>query len=51
MEPISTDLAKQVQPLSPRILDMLQAYDWPGNVRELEHVLQRAVTICQRPEI
>ena len=25
----------------------LQAYAWPGNVRELEHLIWRAVVLCQ----
>ncbi|MBI2505662.1 MAG: sigma 54-interacting transcriptional regulator [Candidatus Latescibacteria bacterium] len=51
IEPIAVHLAKQIRPLSPRILELLHAYPWPGNVRELEHVLQRAVIVCQGPEI
>jgi DNA-binding NtrC family response regulator/ligand-binding sensor domain-containing protein len=51
MAPITAHLAKPVQPLSPRILEMLQEYDWPGNVRELQHVVERAVTVCKGLEI
>jgi transcriptional regulator with GAF, ATPase, and Fis domain len=51
IEPIAAHLAKQIRPLSPRILELLQGYNWPGNVRELEHVLQRAVTVCAGAEI
>ena len=25
----------------------LQGYAWPGNVRELEHLIQRAVLLCE----
>ena len=25
----------------------LQAYSWPGNVRELEHLIHRAVLLCE----
>ena len=25
----------------------LQAYSWPGNVRELEHLINRAVLLCE----
>jgi DNA-binding NtrC family response regulator len=28
-------------------VEYLQGYDWPGNVRELEHLVQRAVLLCQ----
>jgi two-component system response regulator HydG len=30
---------------------LLFAYDYPGNVRQLEHMIQRAVTIAQGPEL
>ena len=29
----------------------LRAYHWPGNVRQLEHVIERAVLVCDGPEI
>ena len=29
----------------------LQAYDWPGNVRELRNIMERAVLLCDGPEI
>jgi two-component system, NtrC family, response regulator AtoC len=31
--------------------DALLAYSWPGNVRELKNVIDRAVVICEAPEI
>ncbi len=30
---------------------LLSSYDYPGNVRELEHIIQRAVSIAQPPEL
>ncbi len=35
----------------PEVLAALEDYPWPGNIRELENVLQRAVLVCQGPEI
>ncbi|MFB3916606.1 MAG: sigma-54 interaction domain-containing protein [Terriglobales bacterium] len=29
----------------------LQEYSWPGNIRELQNVIERAVVICDGPEI
>ena len=32
-------------------LDLLCTYHWPGNVRELQNAIERAVVLCQGPEI
>lgn len=32
---------------SEQAVQQLQQYDWPGNVRELQHVIERAVILCQ----
>ena len=32
-------------------LERLERYNWPGNVRELEHVIERAVLLCDGPEL
>ncbi len=32
-------------------LSAMKCYSWPGNVRELEHVIERAVVMCEGPEI
>jgi DNA-binding NtrC family response regulator len=31
--------------VSPKALQLLEAYTWPGNVRELEHTIERAVAL------
>ncbi len=35
----------------PAVLHALTAYNWPGNVRELRNVVERAVALCEGPEI
>jgi DNA-binding NtrC family response regulator len=42
---------RPAQRISPAALTSLQEYDWPGNVRELQNVIERAVVICDGPEI
>ncbi len=42
---------RSVSRIGPVALSALCKYDWPGNVRELEHVIERAVVICDGPEI
>ncbi|MCI0355049.1 MAG: sigma-54 dependent transcriptional regulator [Acidobacteria bacterium] len=32
-------------------LFVLEEYEWPGNVRELQNVIERAVVVCDGPEI
>jgi two-component system response regulator AtoC len=33
--------------ISEKALDILINYNWPGNVRELEHIIQRAIVLCE----
>lgn len=41
------DINKQIHGISDNALSFLQGYHWPGNVRELEHLIERAVVLCQ----
>ena len=40
-------LRRPVPTLDDGIVSHLQAYAWPGNVRELEHLIHRAVLLCE----
>ena len=40
-------LQRPVPVLGDGVVKHLQAYAWPGNVRELEHLIRRAVVLCQ----
>jgi DNA-binding NtrC family response regulator len=42
---------KLIRGFSDRALRVLLNADWPGNVRQLEHVVERAVVLCQGDEI
>ena len=35
----SQDVGKNVDNVSPKVIELLQQYDWPGNVRELENLI------------
>ena len=48
---MATHLGKQIAPLTPEVIEVLQTCDWPGNVRELEHTIQRAVIVCRGSQI
>jgi two-component system response regulator AtoC len=37
--------------IGPAVISALRMYPWPGNVRELQHVIERAVVVCDGPEI
>ena len=45
---MAAHLGKDIGPLTPEIIEVLQTRDWPGNVRELEHTINRAVIVCPR---
>jgi DNA-binding NtrC family response regulator len=38
---------RDVQAIDPEARRLLVRYPWPGNVRELEHVIERAIIVCQ----
>ncbi|MYC71629.1 MAG: AAA domain-containing protein [Gemmatimonadetes bacterium] len=40
-------LQRPVPGLGDGVVKHLQEYAWPGNVRELEHLIRRAVVLCQ----
>ena len=48
---IASHIGKQIAPLTPEVIEVLQTYDWPGNVRELEHTINRAVIVCHGSQI
>ena len=45
------DLKKPALVLAPAAEEALRAYAWPGNVRELQNCIERAVILCDGPEI
>ncbi len=51
IERFSKDLKKKPLILSPAAETALRHYPWPGNVRELQNSIERAVILCDGPEI
>lgn len=37
--------------VSSEAMDLLSRYDWPGNIRELANVIERAVLLCDGPDV
>ncbi|HVN80524.1 MAG TPA: sigma-54 dependent transcriptional regulator [Terriglobia bacterium] len=37
--------SRQVRPISPRLMKVLQGYSWPGNIRQLENLVKRYVIL------
>ena len=42
------ELNKQIAGFSINAIRKLYFYEWPGNVRELEHIIMRAVVLCDQ---
>jgi DNA-binding NtrC family response regulator len=39
------------QRISAAAMAALQEYEWPGNIRELQNAIERAVVVCDGPEV
>ncbi len=46
LEIYSARMGKQLESVSPMVMDVFKNYPWPGNVRELEHVLEGEVNLA-----
>jgi PAS domain S-box-containing protein len=44
-------LGKTIEAIPQSTMEALQRYRWPGNVRELRNVVERAVILCEGPEL
>ena len=40
-------MGKNVEDVSPQVLNILMHHDFPGNVRELENIVERALVLCR----
>ncbi len=48
---ISNEIGVAPRPLTANAMTVLKLHNWPGNVRELKNVMQRAIALCDGPEI
>ena len=42
---------REIDTISPGVIDCLSRYDYPGNVRELQNIVERAVLLCHDQHI
>ena len=47
----AAQMQKNIQGISATAMAALQAHDWPGNIRELQNSIERAVILCDGPEL
>ena len=47
----AVEMGRRIERLSPSAERLLREHGWEGNVRELQNVVERAVILCQGPEI
>lgn len=44
-------MGKQLQGVSPRVMELFHRYTWQGNVRELEHVIEGAMNLVRNHQV
>ena len=47
----NTRFRKNLFDISPKAMDLVEAYPWPGNIRQLENAIQQAVLLSRGPEL
>jgi DNA-binding NtrC family response regulator len=48
---LNPHVGRQIETVSPEVLDLMAGYRWPGNVRELRNVVERAMILAQGDEL
>src|SRR5512136_853824 len=51
LKKFSHEKEKDVQGISPEVMEIFLAHHWPGNIRELENVIEHAVIIAKQEKI
>ena len=44
-------MQKEICHVPNEVMELLKLHDWPGNVRELQNLMERAVILCDGPEL
>ncbi|MEA3447907.1 MAG: sigma-54 dependent transcriptional regulator [Bacteroidota bacterium] len=44
-------MGKSINKISPKVIDLFNAYDFPGNIRELKNIIERAVIVCKSDQL
>ena len=47
----ASSYGRPAEAFTPAARSMLASYSWPGNIRELRNVIERAVILCNSPQI
>ncbi|MES2809116.1 MAG: sigma-54 dependent transcriptional regulator [Bacteroidota bacterium] len=51
VQTFASKVNKQINGLTPGLLQKLENYNWPGNIRELKNVIERSVILCDSNEL
>ncbi len=51
LDQFNQKFGKNIEGLSPAVMNALMQHDWPGNIRELENVIERAVILTEGKQI
>jgi two-component system response regulator AtoC len=51
IEKMNKEMGCHIEGITEEALDLLKSYTWPGNVRELRNVIERALVLCDGPQI
>ncbi len=51
LDKYAREFNRETTDFAPDALNSLMMHGWPGNVRELEHVIERAMVLCEGPII
>lgn len=46
LQKYAREYQRNIKGINKEAINLLQSYHWPGNIRELQHVIERAIIIC-----